>query len=286
MAEGATITAAPFAAVSPDHIHYVRLSGDAGEREAALSRRETTLGIGAGAKPESFFDFIRTGAEHVLGGIDHLAFILALALLAGSLRAAAWAATGFTLGHSITLGLVAAGWLQPNEAAIEALIGFTIAFAAAEAFGVRHGGSMRQALIAAGVVLGLPFAAWMLGFANPPWLVYAGAALFIVCAGALGPQQTRGAAPVLAAAFGLAHGAGFAGALQELALPAERLLPALLAFNIGVELAQILALAVIGLAALGLRRAPTQWQGRALDATTAALFALGVFWFVERTFLV
>ena len=81
--------------------------------------------------PDQFVAFVVIGLEHVLSGLDHLAFLLALMLLAGRPTSAALAATGFTIGHSVTLGLVAFGWLRPQTAAIEALIGFTIAFTAA-----------------------------------------------------------------------------------------------------------------------------------------------------------
>jgi hypothetical protein len=91
-------------------------------------------------------------------------------------------------------------------------------------------------------------------------------------------------APVLAAAFGLAHGAGFAGGLVVLDLPSERLAAALLAFNIGVELGQGVALCLFWGAAMVLARvgAPS-WPRR--EALAAALLALGAYWFAERTFL-
>jgi hypothetical protein len=52
--------------------------------------------------------------------------------------------------------------------------------------------------------------------------------------------------PVLAGAFGLVHGAGFAGYLQSLFV--ERIAVPLLGFNVGIEVGQILVLAAIGLA--------------------------------------
>ena len=45
--------------------------------------------------------------------------------------------------------------------------------------------------------------------------------------------------PVLAFGFGLVHGLGFAGALGEIGLPANRLVSALVGFNLGVELGQV-----------------------------------------------
>lgn len=58
----------------------------------------------------------------------------------------------------------------------------------------------------------------------------------------------------LAAGFGLLHGLGFAGALQEIGLPQDALLPALLGFNLGIECGQLLLIVVmLAVLALGAR---------------------------------
>ena len=113
------------------------------------------------------------------------------------------------------------------------------------------------------------------GLSALPWAVVIGIAAFALCAGGLGGTTSRRLAPVLATAFGLAHGAGFAGALLELDIPRERLLNALLGFNLGVEAAQLLALAVIAAVAIACRRLPTAVQARTMDYVSVALFALG-----------
>jgi hypothetical protein len=88
---------------------------------------------------------------------------------------------------------------------------------------------------------------------------------------------------VVAFAFGLLHGFGFAGALSEVGVPQEAVPLALLFFNVGVELGQLLFIAaVFGLAALvrlGSVRIPTVWR-------TAVAYGVGsaaAFWVVERT---
>jgi hypothetical protein len=88
---------------------------------------------------------------------------------------------------------------------------------------------------------------------------------------------------VLATAFGLAHGAGFASALLALDIPRERLLRALLGFNLGVEAAQLLALAVIGAIAVAGSHMPPIARSRTVDYVSVALFALGVYWFAGRS---
>lgn len=61
--------------------------------------------------------------------------------------------------------------------------------------------------------------------------------------------------------FGLVHGFGLATKLQDLQLPKEGLVPNILAFNVGVELGQILALSVILAAMILWRRTPSFRQG-------------------------
>jgi len=280
----ASIVMGAFFEVSPSHVHYARTSIDGGPSQEILATvKSHTFEVGgrADAAPTDFAAFFSLGLKHVLSGIDHLAFVAALALLAGGFARAAWTATGFTLGHSLTLGLVAMGWLRPDTIAVESLIGFTVAFAATEAFTVR--GAPRAGWATIALVAALPLAGRAAGLSALPWTVVAGVALFGLCAGAFGGETSRRFAPLLAVAFGLAHGAGFAGALLGLDIPRERLLVALLGFNLGVEAAQLLALAVIAGIALAGSRLPVAARRLALDYTAAGLFTLGVYWFIGRS---
>ena len=255
--EPATVVTNAFFEVSPSHVHYARVAGNDGaaiEHLVTAGSRSFAVGGSGDASPTDFAAFFRLGLEHVLSGIDHLAFVVALVLLAGGWGRAAWAATGFTLGHSLTLALVATGWLAPDERAIEALIGFTVACAAAEALVLRTGPPGRGAWLGVTLVAAVPLVAKLLGHSALPWLVAAGLVAFAACGWRLGAATSRRWAPLLAGVFGLAHGAGFAGALLALEIPRERLLTALVAFNLGVEAAQLLVLAVIAaIAWAGLR---------------------------------
>ena len=271
-----------FEGISPGHVHYVRVDGQT-VVEAALTQRNAQVMLSGDPGPASAFGFILSGAEHVLGGLDHLAFLAALALLAGSIWRVALAATGFTLGHSITLALVTLGIVTPIESAVEMLIGFTIAFAAAEALG--GAAAWPRALAFGGVTLAAPLVALALGFAPPPLAIYAGAALFAACAALVGADRSKAGAPLLATLFGLVHGAGFAGALKALSLPPERIAPALFGFNVGVELGQIVALAGFAATAAVAARLPMNWRAPLRAGLTTALLALGVFWFSQRTFI-
>jgi hypothetical protein len=86
---------------------------------------------------------------------------------------------------------------------------------------------------------------------------------------------------LVAFAFGLLHGFGFAGALVGLGLPQDDLPLALLFFNIGVEVGQLLFIAAILAVAASLRRIfPIPRQ-----AQVAAAYAIGItaaFWGFER----
>jgi len=70
--------------------------------------------------------------------------------------------------------------------------------------------------------------------------------------------------------FGLVHGLGFAGALQDVGLPERHLVPALLAFNVGVEIGQLTAVGIVALLLWLLRRQP--WMAR---LRTPALYGIG-----------
>src|SRR5262249_20393352 len=109
-----------------------------------------------------------------------------------------------------------------------------------------------------------------------------GIALFAGCHFALLARAERPARlrALAAFAFGLVHGLGFAGVLAGLDLPAARLLPALLGFNLGVELGQLGFVALLWPPLRLLAR--TRWAGVAAEAGSAAVAGLGVFWFVSR----
>jgi hydrogenase/urease accessory protein HupE len=88
---------------------------------------------------------------------------------------------------------------------------------------------------------------------------------------------------LVAGAFGLLHGFGFAGALSEVGLPANDIPLALLFFNLGVEGGQLAFLfAALGVIAM-LRRLPWSWPEWALRFPPYAIGSLAMFWVIERT---
>jgi len=281
----AALSIGAFFDVSISHVHYARLTDATGQAtEAVLTEGRNTIAVAtnAGAQPSGFFDFLTLGYGHVLSGVDHLAFLIALAMLAGGPWRIVIAVTGFTLGHSLTLGLVALNVLKPETSAVEALIGFTVAWAAGDALARARNVPSFYGLIGAAAIVSLPLVAWLAGLPSLPWQVLVGTALFAAMMSFARNIDAPYIAPAIATVFGLAHGAGFAGPLLELHIPGDSLILTLLAFNVGVELGQLTALAVLAGLVILLRLAIRKVPDVAFDATAASLFALGSFWFVSR----
>lgn len=135
------------------------------------------------------------GVEHILGGIDHLLFVVALLFLVGFGRPLLWTITAFTAAHSLTLILSAMGWLALRSPPVDAAVALSIVLVAGEA--------LRREMTLA-----------------------------------------RRWPALVAFLFGLVHGLGFAGGLQQIGLPEQHLLVALLSFNVGVEIGQLGLIAV------------------------------------------
>ncbi|MEP7057868.1 MAG: HupE/UreJ family protein, partial [Caldimonas sp.] len=73
------------------------------------------------------------GIEHILGGIDHLLFVIGLLFLVGFNRRLMWTITAFTAAHSLTLASSALGWLALRSPPVEATIALSIMLVAGEA---------------------------------------------------------------------------------------------------------------------------------------------------------
>lgn len=106
--------------------------------------------------------------------------------------------------------------------------------------------------------------------------------------------------PAVIFGFGLLHGLGFASVLGDFGLPEDQFIPALIGFNVGVELGQLtviaLAFALLWLGVLAARRAAltgveelvTEYpvMFRAISVTGSLIIALiGIYWVIERTLL-
>ena len=83
--------------------------------------------------------YLRLGVEHILTGLDHLAFVLALVLLTPAWRRLWKTITAFTAAHSLTLALAATGIVRLPPPPVEATIALTIVFVAREVWLAQHG---------------------------------------------------------------------------------------------------------------------------------------------------
>jgi hypothetical protein len=121
----------------------------------------------------------------------------------------------------------------------------------------------------------------------PPALVEALIALSIVLVaveltrGGAVPTVTRRYPWAVAFAFGLLHGLGFAGALTAIGLPPGELVLALVAFNVGVEIGQLLFIGAMLAPRAWLRRAAARWTF--VESVPAYVIgSLAFAWMLER----
>lgn len=176
------------------------------------------------------------GVEHILSGIDHLLFVLALVLLIHGLWTLAKTITAFTVAHSITLAGTSLGYFSLPQKPVEAVIALSIAFVARELLVAKPGEHRSSQAY--------------------PWVV--------------------------AFAFGLLHGFGFAGALRDIGLPQTDVPLALLMFNLGVEAGQLLFVGALLMAYAALSRIGVQGFASAQKAAAYLIGIVGTFWLVER----
>lgn len=188
---------------------------------------------------------IEQGVTHILSGLDHVLFLLALLLPAllrqrddaqtpsrqirRALPDVVRIVTAFTVAHSLTLGLAALGVVSMSAWVIEPAIAASVALAALDNV-------------------------WPV-FGNQRWSI--------------------------AFVLGLLHGFGFSSALSDLGLHGSELLRGLFAFNLGVELGQLGLVALFVPLALLLLRG---WRAPSLlmRGGSLAIAGLSLVWFVER----
>jgi hydrogenase/urease accessory protein HupE len=152
------------------------------------------------------------------------------------------------------------------------------------------GGSVRQLAVivtafTAAHSITLSLAA--LNLVSPPArLIEPAIALSIVYVGAdtLLKKDGRDVRAWIAFAFGLIHGFGFAGVLREMRLPARAIGLSLFSFNAGIEIGQLLVVAVVATALSELRSRSESAGRRLAFAGSVVVMAAGAFWFVQRVF--
>ena len=88
----------------------------------------------------------------------------------------------------------------------------------------------------------------------------------------------------IAFVFGFIHGFGFANVLREMNLPSRALGWSLFSFNVGVEIGQLLVVAVVASVLIALRSRNEAAGRRLAFAGSLAVIVLGAFWFIQRVF--
>jgi len=282
-----------FVDLVPTHVNFAQIQSSDGDFVEQLFTSDqpaiAVTGSAAGnhLKSAGFLDFVEMGIMHIFTGVDHMAFLVGLVLLARRLRDLAFVVTGFTLGHSLTLALAVTGIIRPHAEYIDALVALTIALVGAESIAVS---TRRPALIAAWIagVLAVMTALRLFGIGVLPPLLLLGGGLFtanyLMISGHV--RDAGRIRLVVTLVFGLVHGFGFAADLLETRLPAERLAELLVGFNLGVEIGQLtLVLGLSGVIyALGRMRL-TLPRPIVVDTVASALIAVGTYWFISRSFV-
>jgi hypothetical protein len=87
----------------------------------------------------------------------------------------------------------------------------------------------------------------------------------------------------MAASFGLLHGLGFASALAAAGLPEGEIPLALGAFNVGIELGQLVFVLAVVVVRAALARLPWRWPAPVTLAPAYVIGSLAAFWVFERT---
>jgi len=239
---------------------------------------------------QSFLSFFMLGMEHILGGYDHLAFLLGILLVAHTISRSIIAITGFTIGHSASLLAATIGYVETNGRIVEVFIAFTIMLIAIEF--TSRGKDRNPLLLNIFSLLILSFGLMAYLFERIEFrgfMGYLGLSIFTYCYLSLktsmlasNSNKTKYLLLVTAILFGFIHGLGFAGFLMDTGIVGSNLLWPLLGFNLGLEFGQI---GIVTLSWIlyhhfkGFIREPLP------SLVSGGLFGLGFFWFMTRTFI-
>jgi HupE / UreJ protein len=236
------------------HRGLLRYEHGGATRTAILSPEQSLVSIeqGGGAAVQSrylaeFVQYVREGVWHIWIGFDHILFLLSLLLPAVLvLRSRIW---------------------QPVEAFRPA---FWDVFKIVTSFTVAHSITLTLATLE---VISLPSR-----------LVESVIALSVVLAAANNAYPLIDRSRwMIAFAFGLIHGFGFATVLAELGLQSSTLLTALVGFNVGVEIGQ-LAIVAVFLPVAYWARATWMYRQFVVIGGSVAIILIAAIWFCERAF--
>ena len=280
-----TISVSLFQDLGVTHTHIARgvVDGESVPEFMFASNQDTwVIGLPGerNVNQSSYFGYFKSGVEHILSGWDHLTFLLGLLLLFTG-RFLVIAITGFTIGHSLTLGLGAMNVLRVHSEIIETLIGFSILLLAVEYF-IKHTFEIDK--LAKNLALSLCAFLPLTVFGDLDLILIIGLALFLTFYLSLTNHYSNLWLPLLITIFfGLIHGLGFASSIAESGIPQDRLVPIILSFNIGVEVGQLaVAFALLALIKITKMYFHSSYFHYLHGAMGAFVFSMGTFWFISR----
>ena len=192
--------------------------------------------------------YLRLGVEHLVFGFDHILFVVGLMFLVRRPLQLVQVVTAFTAAHSITLVLSTLGVVTLSQRPVEAVIALSILYLAVEL--ARDAGRAGGASGAGGPAGERP------SLARSPWAIAFG--------------------------FGLLHGFGFAGALADIGLPEQARAMALLLFNVGVEIGQLMIVGLLLALLYGLRLRRVPLPALAAQMPIYVMGTVSAYWFIER----
>jgi HupE / UreJ protein len=286
------IWSSAFYELVPSHTDFARIQDDAShfyEQLLTKEKQEAEITGGDSVSPlqnAGLLQFVHLGMMHIFTGVDHMSFMLGLVLISRRVRDLLFVVTGFTIGHSLTLGLAVTGILRPDAQYIDALVALTIALIGAENIGDSTHHPLPVALGLGGLLFLMGVAkAFGVGIGLPMSLLLGGG-IFAACYLLLtGRMRDAGRVRLLVTlVFGLIHGFGFASNLLEMRLPTDRLAELLVGFNVGVEIGQVaVVLGAILLARLFVRMRLALPRPLFTDLAASFLVGEGLYWFLGRT---
>jgi hypothetical protein len=273
------------------HTDFAQIQTDKGDFiEQLITKDQQTLDVSASAasplQNAGFLEFMQMGIMHIFTGVDHMSFMLGLVLISRRVRDLLFVVTGFTLGHSLTLGLAVTGILRPEAQYIDALVALTIAMIGAENIGDATHKPLIVALAMGGIMFALAFAKYLGAPVVLPMLILIGGGIFsanyLMLTGHL--HDAARVRLVMTLVFGLIHGFGFASNLLEMKLPSGRLTELLLGFNLGVEVGQVtVVMSAILVAYLLVKVRLGVPRPILTDIAASFLVGEGLYWFLGRT---
>ena len=281
--------------VTSSHTHYATINTREGLNKSIIvneqNRSFEILSLDEKSKDQTIkeviFGYIDLGFTHILSGFDHLVFLLLLLLLCSSLKELFFTATGFTVGHSLTLFLAASNLVIPNTKIIESLIGLTIVITAIEAINLPIIDKKRMWLGSIFLFIFLLLISVSTSIIDNSLFIIGIGLLTISYLKLIQDQDTASRyRPLLACIFGTIHGFGFANILNEMGIVKTNYLQALFGFNIGVELGQILVLTVLWLSYTYIKKhTKNKYFFEIRSLISSILLSIGLYWLITRLFI-